>query len=91
MKRSNSENDIKNMLHHNIHIYRDITEIIKEINGIVAELERIEDEIQELSKRILSVNDELRSDLVSLLLERDINEEMLECVNIQLEYNLSIL
>lgn len=91
MKRSKSENDIKGMIHHNIDIYRSISENIREINGIVAEIRHIEFEIQELSKKISDVNDELRSDFVSLLLERDINEEMLECVNTQLEYNLSIL
>ena len=92
MKRSKSENDIKDMIHHNIHIYRDISENIREINGIVTELEHIEIEIQELSKKITdNVNDELHSHLVSLLLERDINQEVLECVDIQLEYNISIL
>jgi hypothetical protein len=91
MKRSKSENDIKGMIHHNIDTYRNISENMREINGVVTEIQHIEFEIQELSKKISDVNDELRSDLVYLLLERDINEEMLECVNTQLEYNLSIL
>lgn len=37
MKRSKSENDIKNMVHHNIDTYRSISENISEINGILNE------------------------------------------------------
>lgn len=92
MKRSKSENDIKNMVHHNIDTYRSISENISEINGIMNEIKHINVEVQELTNKISSnKTDEIHSELVSLLLERDINQEMLECINTQLEYNLSIL
>lgn len=92
MKRSKSENDIKNMVHHNIDTYRSISENISEINGIMNEIKHINIEVHEVSNKISdNKTHELYSELVSLLLERDINQEMLECINTQLEYNLSIL
>lgn len=91
MKRSKSENDIKNMVHHNIDTYRNISENISEIKGITNEIKHINVEVQEVTNKISKKNNELHSELVSLLFELDINQEMLECINTQLEYNLSIL
>ena len=92
MKRSKSENDVKNTIHYNIDIYRSITENICEMIEITSEIKHIDIEIQELNKKNSdNKTHELHSEFMSLLYERDINREMLECVNTQLEYNLSIL
>lgn len=92
MKRSKSENDIKNMTHHNNGIYRSITEHTIEINEIIDTLKYIETSIQELTRNISNNNTiGLYNELVILLLEYDIYQEILDCVSVQLEYNMNIL
>ena len=92
MKRSRSENDTKDMIHNNIDIYRSRSENIREINQLVTELRLIDVEIQEITKQMSEEYDnDLQSELVTFLLERDIIKEIIECENTKLEYNTSIL
>ena len=92
IKRSKSENDTKDVVHHNISIYRRISEKMNEMNRLMSDIEYIDIELKDISNELLHKKDhELQSDLVSLLLERDLIKEMMTCINTQIDYNISIL
>ena len=88
MKRSMSENDMTYTIHRNIDIYRAITENIREINGIVNEIKYIDKIVDNISENETIKTD---SEFISMVIERDLYYELLDCIKTHLEFNLSNL